>query len=554
MTAAEHSADFELVLACLRWPKGPQDGETIRSLAQQPVDWSNLLDIARQHKVTPLVARSLDAFAADCLPEAPAALLRAANVENAHTCLRRIAHLLSLLRKFREHGMGVRVFKGIPLAIAAFQDPTVRDAGDIDLLVAEQDLFAAGEILRAEGYVRFEPQGRLTPRRIKSYVAHQKDFSYAHPTAGTVIDLHWRLFRNPWLPANAGIAESGESWIELEQERLATLPLPQLLVYLCMHGALDGWLRLKWLADVCALFQVMSPDQLAAATAAAAEQQALPQLSAAIYLCQDLLHFPAPAPGPLQSVCLDREDPLVARILTFSRRAMTSNHYRPVREHISGVEWFLNEWHQYGSPRYRRDLVERSLFRPRVWSTIQLPDWLFPLYVLLSPFEWLSFQVRHGMAMRRQGGDAREARPGLFDLRWLRRRPADLALAMEAACLLSFFRIALRLLSVEKVVTWMGRPAAARLPLAGNRQSRTLRRVEWSIGAVTRHAPLTFVCFPQSLAAYFMLRRRHIASTLFYGVTREDDCLKAHTWVKVGDRTVVGGEEAAAFTVLNTFP
>jgi hypothetical protein len=81
-----------------------------------------------------------------------------------------------------------------------------------------------------------------------------------------------------------------------------------------------------------------------------------------------------------------------------------------------------------------------------------------------------------------------------------------------------------------------------------------LRRIEWSIDAVVRHGPLTFVCFPQCLAAYFMLRRRHIASKLFYGVTRDADHLKAHTWVKVGDRTVVGGDVESHFTVLTTFP
>ena len=79
-------------------------------------------------------------------------------------------------------------------------------------------------------------------------------------------------------------------------------------------------------------------------------------------------------------------------------------------------------------------------------------------------------------------------------------------------------------------------------------------RVPWAIGAVVRHAPVTFVCFPQSLTAYFMLRRRRIASQLFYGVARHDQRLTAHTWVKVGDRTIVGGEVAPAFTVLNMFP
>ena len=136
--------------------------------------------------------------------------------------------------------------------------------------------------------------------------------------------------------------------------------------------------------------------------------------------------------------------------------------------------------------------------------------------------------------------------------RMLELAPADLALAIEAACMLTFFRIALNFLPVQTLTTWMGK--ARQSSLAQKDAAQTLRRIEWSIDAVVRHLPFTFVCFPQCLAVYFMLRRRHIASKLFYGVTRDADQLKAHTWVKVGDRTVVGGDLESRFTVLTTFP
>ncbi len=310
-------------------------------------------------------------------------------------CLSRTAHLVALHRLFREQQIDLRIFKGIPLAIAAFQDPTLRDAGDIDLLVAEKDIFKAGEILETQGYVRFEPQARLTPRRLRSYLAHQKDFSYEHPTAGMVIDLHWRLFRNSFLPANARLEEVGEDWIHLGSERIPTLPAQRLLLYLCVHGALDGWLRLKWLADIGALLHTMTPEQLTSAATAAAEQQALPQFSAAILLCQDLLGY---GPRALPEGCLDRNDRRVAHILRFGKQLMTSNQYRPIRERIASPRWFLNEFRLHSSLRYRLDLIQRSLFRPRIWSTFDLPDALFPVYGLLSPFEWLGFHLRHRMA------------------------------------------------------------------------------------------------------------------------------------------------------------
>jgi hypothetical protein len=371
-----------------------------------------------------------------------------------------------------------------------------------------------------------------------------------------VIDLHWRLFRNSFLPANARIEEVGEDWINLGSERLPTLPAQRLLLYLCVHGALDGWLRLKWLADIGALLQGMSPEQLTAATMAATEQQALPQFSAALLLCHDLLGY---APDSLPAGCLGRNDRRVARILRFGKQLLTSNQYRPIRERIGSRQWFLNEFSLHGSLRYRWNLIERSLFRPRIWHTFDLPDAIFPLYAVLSPFETLGFHLSHRLAMLRRSKPALPAYAAqrapltrMLFRRMMELPAADVALAIEAACMLTFFRIALNFLPVQTLTAWMGK--AQKSSLAQREPAQTLRRIEWSIDAVVRHLPFTFVCFPQCLAAYFMLRRRHIASKLFYGVTRDADQLKAHTWVKVGDRTVVGGDLESHFTVLTTFP
>jgi Uncharacterised nucleotidyltransferase/Transglutaminase-like superfamily len=553
---AVHSPEFELVLACLRWPQEPDDGVRIRTIAQQPIRWPHLLQIVRQHKVVSLFTRNIDAFAADCIPDEAATTLRASTVANAHICLRRIGHLVSLNRHFREQQVDLRIFKGIPLAMAAFQDPTLRDAGDIDLLIGEKDIVKAHEILLSQGYLRSEPQARLTPRRLSSYIAHQKDFSYEHPGAGVVIDLHWRLFRNPWLPANAHLEQVGEAWTELGPERIPTLPASRLLLYLCVHGALDGWLRLKWLADIGALLHTMTAEQLRLTAEEAAARNSLSHFSAAILLCQDML-----GPHPMPAGCLDRNERRVAHILRFGKRLMTSNHYCPVREKIPTAQWFFNEFTLHTSLRYRLDLVLRSLFRPRVWRRFDLPDVLFPLYALLSPLDWLAFRIRarlkHTVRIKVVRAASSPERPpfaGAPFRRMMQLAPADIALAVEAGCMLTFFRIALRFLPLHRLTAWMGTHDQMPPSVPPENAAQTLRRIEWSIGAVVRHTPFTFVCFPQCLAAYFMLHRRHIASTLFYGVARDADQLKAHTWIKVGDRTVVGGEVESRFTVLTTFP
>jgi Uncharacterised nucleotidyltransferase/Transglutaminase-like superfamily len=552
-----YSPEFDLVLACLRWPAATVDGDRIRSFARLPIDWQNLLEIVHHHKVVPLFLRNLETFAAGYMPDEPAAALRGAGAANDQTCLRRTSQLLLINRRFREQQIDLRIFKGVPLAITAFQDPVLRDAGDIDLLVAEKDVFTAGEILRAEGYVRIEPQARLTPRRLRSYVSHQKDFSYAYPGSDVIIDLHWRLFRNSFLPANASLTEVGEDWVDLGSERIATLPISRLLLYLCVHGALDGWLRLKWLADIGALVHTMTPEQLASTASLAAEQQALPQFGAAILLCREMLGQVIPDIIPPES--LNRDDRRVGQILRFSERLMTSNQYRPIREQIPSTQWFLNEFRLHSSLRYRLDLLLRSLFRPRVWRWLNLPDALFPLYAVISPLEWLTFRFNNLLqrlqnALRHPASAGHGSSRRLPFRRMMQLAPADIAMAAEAACMLTFFRAALNFLPTQRLTAWMGRPDQGQPTVSEATAMRTIRRVQWSVDAVVRHAPLTFVCFPRSLAVYFMLRRRHIVSKLFYGVARDAGQLTAHTWVKVGDRTVVGGEVESQFTVLNTFP
>ena len=130
--------------------------------------------------------------------------------------------------------------------------------------------------------------------------------------------------------------------------------------------------------------------------------------------------------------------------------------------------------------------------------------------------------------------------------------PSDLLLLAEAFLLLHASRIALKRIPLSRLVDWLRRPGHGYDVLESE---KTAIRVRWAILAVARRRPGSFVCFPQSLAAYAMLRRRSIPSVLNYGVNRSpSNELRAHTWLKVGELIVVGGEEAAEFTVVSTFP
>ena len=139
----------------------------------------------------------------------------------------------------------------------------------------------------------------------------------------------------------------------------------------------------------------------------------------------------------------------------------------------------------------------------------------------------------------------------------VRRGPADLLMAAEALVLLVVFRVCLAFVPVRKILRGITRGEAGGKVDAGTAAGSeaevmsAARRVEWAVSAVARHSVVEFVCFPQTLAGYTMLRWRGVPSTMVYGVARSPEGeLLAHTWLMVGDRIVLGGEAAGGFAAV----
>ena len=133
------------------------------------------------------------------------------------------------------------------------------------------------------------------------------------------------------------------------------------------------------------------------------------------------------------------------------------------------------------------------------------------------------------------------------------RKLSDLLLAAEALFLLTAFRIALRLVPFRRILRAItrqnpGLQSTDRVEQPTASAVETAIRVRWAVESVSRNSPARFVCFPQSLAAHTMLRRRGIPTAIVYGVGHsQNGQLIAHTWLALGDRIVVGREGSEAF-------
>lgn len=74
-------------------------------------------------------------------------------------------------------------------------------------------------------------------------------------------------------------------------------------------------------------------------------------------------------------------------------------------------------------------------------------------------------------------------------------------------------------------------------------QLRYARRVNWAIHRVSPRTPTESNCYPQALAARWLLRRKRIPTTVYYGAAFDEggSALEAHVWLRCGDLIVTGG-------------
>lgn len=390
--------EIELLFLCARWPlRRGADFQIIRDQASRPLDWPLFLRLVQHHRLVPLVWFHLHA----CVPEprsaekeAVFAELRELSAANTFQAMRSLAELRRIVQAFEAQGILARVLKGLPLAQSAFGELSLRANGDLDLLIDEVSILNADRVLQDLGYEGLFRLGGFSAKRLAFYRAHWKDVAYSQRETGMEVDLHWRCFRNSAMPGNRLCAGEGRDYISFGDFRVATLPRMESLLYQCVHGTLDGWLYLKSLVDVGAQVRVMSEGDLDQLAALAARYGVLPELTAALVLVRRYLGL-----RPWSTQLLPESDRTVAHILRYADRNLLGGGFLAGRDDIPIATTLRFEFGLRRTFQYRFELLRRVLFRARMWETLPLPDFLFWLYPLLSPVEWVVFRLRQRRPM-----------------------------------------------------------------------------------------------------------------------------------------------------------
>jgi hypothetical protein len=130
----------------------------------------------------------------------------------------------------------------------AYGDITLRQFGDLDILIRKKDIYKTDTLLKAEGYQR---SLAITPSQEEVYVRLAHDLGLYHPQKGIHFEMHWSFLDEDY-PMQVNLESF---WTEIQHIDINSCPLPtfrheNLLYYLCIHGSKHLWERLEWIKDI----------------------------------------------------------------------------------------------------------------------------------------------------------------------------------------------------------------------------------------------------------------------------------------------------------------
>jgi hypothetical protein len=376
------------------WPPSDRRTEAIQAAAAGPIEWPRFLRVVQRQRVLGLAHQGLTqariAVPADLRREIGA---RAETMVRENLAM--AAEALRLQRLFDEARVPVLFVKGSSLAMLAFGGLGLSGGQDIDLLVPREMLPAATALVARTGYHRFDPPPAISDAMLQLLLSLRRDVGFIHQITGILIELHWRLFLNPHAMSEASIWAKSRVVPLTASTGLRTLGDEDLFAYLCMHGAIHWWNRLKWLADINALLAAAPPGGVEHLIRAAEARGVRRATAQALLLCRRLLGTPLPD----QLMATLAKSATVRWLEATALNAMTTGQgeREPHERRFGTTRGSLSTILLSRSWRYALSELGAQLTNPTDVLMLSLPRQLRFLYPLLRIPLWVwRHTIQHG--------------------------------------------------------------------------------------------------------------------------------------------------------------
>ena len=236
------------ILFCVARRELDAEGAGFRGWLSQVQDWEYLLAAASYHGLLPLLHKHVHASGADLVPVNVLSRLKQSSLANTQTVLHLLSKQLKVQRLLKDTGVPVAVFKGSVLSQMSYGEISLRQAGDVDLLIERQHFARVRVLLESLGY---EMTPQLTTTQLASHLKHHCEIQFVRDDWFTVVDLHWGLAPKSFV-FNLETTEvmSRLQTVAVAGGEIQTLATEDLILYLSMHGAKHLWRALEWISSL----------------------------------------------------------------------------------------------------------------------------------------------------------------------------------------------------------------------------------------------------------------------------------------------------------------
>jgi hypothetical protein len=365
--------EWSLLLAASSPDQRDRDLNHIRPLLDQPLDWNAILRLADQHGIASLLYQNL-APLHDVVPPAVLASLRQNYERNIHKSLFLTRELIRILDCLDGLAIDVIPYKGVVLAEIYYGDMALRQSGDMDLFIRQQDVTRIKSEVRALGYT---PRVLIPEDAEHDYIDSGYECTFDSAAGINLLELQWAL-QPRFYAVDFDMDGLFERAVTVSvADRYVKTPSPEdLLLILSVHAAKHVWGRLIWLRDIAQMIKRQNLDW----DWIQSQSQEL-GIKRILHITLLLMHrfLATPVPAPIKdAVIADRA------ALDFTERIATSVAAGVTYEEEK-LSYFRLMMRLRERPLDRLRFLARLTFTPGPgeWEAVRLPKSLFGFYRLV---------------------------------------------------------------------------------------------------------------------------------------------------------------------------
>ena len=367
--------EFGLLLDCCADMADHERTQRIRKTVSGSLDWNRVLRLAQHHRLLPRVYEQLSRL--EAVPPEFLESLRAGYQTHARQTLWLTGELIRIMNDFASRGIPVLPYKGPVLAEILYGDVTMRQFGDLDLLVHAADVAGAKAALAELGY---RSNADFTGREQRAHLASGYEYTFDAAHGRNLVELKWQILPRFYSVKFAVDAMfSGAATVSVGGHRLQTLSAEDHLLVLCVHAAKHAWSQLALLSDLVQLAK--QPLDWSVIEKKSSELGIRRMVAVNFLLAHRLLA--APLPEMVERSL--RTDPAVA---VLAGRIMMSSIAGSTESEAEATGYFRLMMRLREDWRDRGRFLWRLLFTPAAadWSAVRLPARLFSLYRVVRLF------------------------------------------------------------------------------------------------------------------------------------------------------------------------